>query len=468
MAEFGKKEVESRLNAIARLRLLFNTATELNGYVGFNAGANNSLSRIGGDNAFIKGAVYDKLCHDVKEIMDIDFDKFLTDYQEASEFFERKNLKWLSRRHFQPCYDLLKHAYRGMSVDKIEDRVLATLVEEIYDPEKDEQKINVPVLILLALQLLPLYSKGRGDIADPAAAFEKLLSFLEPMMSDNKLFTINQVYQQWKEAVTSGEADLCRLNLYCAFSDIMENYVNSTDNKALYLTNLDIQSRVEFPMNDRIWSDGQGLFWRFEKLDNGYFATQYSVDSILQTIRWSRYEMIFYRDSGGLYVYVISPKGILKVLKGKKLSNSDAGTFAVSTDGNDGKRTFSPVSSEHCLDIRELADTGFSFEDFQTKFNGFKYIDRFPESTYVIVSQIAAITQDHVYVPDETGRYYKIEKDRYPVLRYASVNDNGGLYEIPATSERFIIFVDQGIYIDVTSPASAENKGVRLVAGIIL
>ena len=92
MAEFGKKEVESRLNAIARLRLLFNTATELNGYVGFNARANNSLSRIGGDNTFIKGAVYDKLCHDVKEIMDIDFDKFLTDYQEASEFFERKNL----------------------------------------------------------------------------------------------------------------------------------------------------------------------------------------------------------------------------------------------------------------------------------------------------------------------------------------------------------------------------------------
>ena len=89
MSVLSREEVESRLNSIARLRLIFNTTEELNTFVGFNSGPSNSLSRIGGDNTFIKTAVYDSLCRYVKDQSGIGFDVFLTEYKRASEYFEK-------------------------------------------------------------------------------------------------------------------------------------------------------------------------------------------------------------------------------------------------------------------------------------------------------------------------------------------------------------------------------------------
>lgn len=468
MAYLSRKEVENRLNSIARLRLIFNTTEELNEHVGFNSGPSNSLSRIGGDNTFIKNAVYDSLCRYVKEQSGLGFDGFLTDYKTASVYFEKRRLTWLARKNSSSCYELIQYVYRGLPRKRIKDKVLASLIDEIYDPADKKQKVNVLILILLALKLLPLYSKGRGDATDILSDYDRLFTFLNPLMTDNMLFQVNQSFDVWKEQIAECPEMATRYNLYNALKEIMDNYVRCTDNRALYLSNLDFQSSVEFPMGELMWKDSGGSYWRFEALDNGYFATQYVVEPAGNRILWTRYEFFFFSDDDGLYVYIVHPQGSLKLIKGKKLTDKDTDTCIVSTSGLEGHRTvsFTPMSEKSWFKESIMTETELTYDDFLVGFRGYAFVDSNPQATYRIVSMIAAVTREHIYIPDGEGRYFRIPKSISPVLEYTSVNDNGGLFELQLTKERIIGFIDQAVYINVTSPREYEAKGITLTPTI--
>ena len=468
MASLSSKEIESRLNSIARLRLIFNTTEELNKYVGFNSGASNSLSRIGGDNAFIKNAVYDSLCRYVKEESGLELNSFIEEYQIASEYFERKRLSWLSRRNNAPCYELLKYVYRDLSKDKMQDKVLASIVDEIYDAENGKIKINVLLLILMALKLLPLYTKGRGDVNDIMADFEQLFVFLSPLMTDNKIFQINQAYEIWKEDIHETPSIATRYNLYNALNEIIDNYVTCTDNRALYLSNLDIQSNIDFPMGDMLWEEDSLTYWKFEALDNGYFATQYKIDSITNRIGWTRYEIIIYSNEGDYYAYIIDPKGSLKLMRGNKIADNDVDICNVKLDILDGHRkaSFEPISDKNWFRIDSMIETNLTFEDFCAKYRGYKFVDKNPQATYHIISQITAVSREYIFIPNEDGRFFRIPKSISHVLEYVSVNDNAGLYELQLSKEKIIGFVDQGIYINVSNQVEYEEKGIRLLPTI--
>lgn len=465
MSSYSVKEIENRLNAIARLRLIFNSTRELNDFTGFNSGPNNSFARIGGDNAFIKNAVYDSLCNHIRSDTDIDFDEFLTEYKTASAFYEKKNLKWLARRRNTPCYELLKYVYAGLPKTSFSDSVLAELVDEIYVPDIGKQKINVLILILLALKLLPLYTKGRGDVEDICSDFEKFFSFLSPMMNDGTMFTSIPAYDLWQERGSCKN----RFSLYRAFAEIMENYMSCTDRKAFYLSNQDIHNKLEFPLNDKIWIDDKSRLWRFERLCNGYFALVYEKDQRFQIIRWARYEMVFHTLDDEMYMFLVAPQGGVMLMKGKELTDSDNDYFRVTVSCGKGQRVlhFTPVSAKSWFDLRTLTETDMSGEGFVEAHKSYRFIDRYPDSTYKSISQIAAVTVAHVYIPDGEGRYYKVPKSEFPVLQSASVNDIGGLFELPATKERFIGFIEYGIYINVSNSLLCEQYGIQRVCSII-
>lgn len=467
MSDLSREEVANRLNSIARLRLIFNNTEELNDFVGFNSGPSNSLSRIGGNNAFIKKAVYDSLCRYVEERSGLDFDKFLGDYRTASEYFEKRRLTWLSRRDCAPCYELIQYVYRNLPKDRIKDRVLASLVDEIYVPDGEKQKINVLILILLALKLLPRYSKGRGDATDILSDYDRLFTFLSPLMSDNRIFQANQALELWKEDIAEDPGIATRYNLYNAMYETIDNYVKCTDNLALYRSNLDIQCNAEFPMGELMWKDHDS-YWRFEALGNGYFATEYVVEPEQGRIGWTRYEFFFFSGEDDLYVYIIDPKGSLKVMRGKKLTDKDVDTCLVSLSKSGGRRvaTFKQISDRSWFRGRTMTETDLTFDDFQLGFKGYTFVDSNPQATYRIISTIAAVTREHIFIPDGNGRYYRIPKSIFQVLEYASVNDYGGLYELLFTKEKIIGFVDQGITINVTRQEEYESKGITLTPTI--
>ena len=468
MPNLDIKEAESRLNAIARLRLLFNTNRELNEFIGFKVDGNNSLSRIGGENAFLKNAVYDSLCNYAEDLTGVNFDKFLTDYISASEFFEKKNLKWLARKHYGPCLDLIKHVYGSLPVASVLDKVLAGLLPEIYTEDTDKQHYNVPILILLALGLLPLYTKGRGDITDIKGEFSKLFEFLEPLMKDNIIFTNNQTFERWKENMADDDEASGRLLLYLALTDILDSYVRCTDHKALYLSNLDIQNSVIFPLGDTIWKEDETTYWKFKELDNGYFATRYKISGQYRRIEFIRYEMVFFVEDNKTYAYVIDPRGSFKLMRGKKVLDSEFELFEVdmSKAGERQMMTFFSSSNTNCLDITSLTETEISIDDFKQRYYSYTFVDKYPEASYKIVSQLAAVTMNSIYIPDGKEGFYRVPKSVAPVLRHASVDDNGGLFEIPVTKEKIIGFVDQGIYINVTYPVIFEQQGIRPVDSI--
>lgn len=469
MAVLSREEVESRLNSIARLRLIFNTTEELNAFIGFNSGPSNSLSRIGGCNIFIKNAVYDSLCRYVDERSGLDFDEFLTEYRTASEFYEKRKLSWLSRKNNSCCYELLRYFYMDLHEDGIKDKRLASLVNEVYDPDNGRQRINVLILVLLVLKMLPLYSKGRGDATDILSEYDRLFTFLSPLISDNGLFQANQSLEMWKDDIADDPDIATRFNLYNALYEIIDNHVRCTDKRALYLTNLDLQRKTVFPMGDRMWKEGDS-YWRFEALDNGYFATQYVVEPVKGRIGWTRYECIFSPEEEDTYAYILNPKGILNIIRGKKLDGNDVDTCLFSLNGSEVHRTasFKPVSGKNWFKERTMTETDLTYDDFLVGFREYSFVDKNPQATYRIISMVAAVTRAHIFIPDGDGRYFRIPKSISPVMEYTSVNDNAGLFELELTKERIIGFVEQGIYINVTRQNEYESKGIILTPTITI
>ena len=468
MSNHTVTEISERLNAIARLRLLFNTAGELNAFTGFNTGSSNPLSRIGGDNAFIKDAVYDRLCRYVSEQEAFDLDSFLSDYRKASEFYARKRLSWLSRKGGKPCCDLLSCVYGNAPLAGIKDEALRSIAGGIYDEAARAQLVNVPILVLVALKLLPLYGNGRGDVKDIAADLRRLLDFLRPFAEGSAMLTDNTAYCLWEKTLREDAPSLCRISLYAAFCGIMENYVRCTDRSALYRSNLDLQAGSVFPMGDNMWFANQSEYWRFASVSNGYFALRYRIDRPAHKVLWARFEMVMYDDGSGLTAYLVRPGAGVKLMRGRCLDATDSDCFDV-TEGMDGPSrcfSFSPLRDNPVLKLRKLTETAMDYERFASQCDGYVFENEYPETEYNALSAIAAITPDDIFIPDGAGAFYKVPKHFAPVLQFASVDDNGGLYEIPSTGERIIGFIDQGVYINVTTEADLVASGVEKVGAI--
>ena len=174
--------------------------------------------------------------------------------------------------------------------------------------------------------------------------------------------------------------------------------------------------------------------------------------------------MVFFSDDGDIYAHIIDPRGTLKLMRGKKLSDRDIDTCLVALGESAGHRSacFKSVSTRRWFDERTMEETDLTYDDFLVGFKNYVFEDKNPEATYRIISTIAAVSRGHIFIPDGEGRYFRIPKSISPALEYASVNDNGGLYELQSTKERIIGFVDQGIYINVTARAEYEARGIIL------
>ena len=81
--------IKVKLNAVYRIRLLYNSGEELWKHIGKAGSGNNSFGRVGGKDTFLRKAVYYELEREWEDEMGISLDRLIDAYGLAERLMER-------------------------------------------------------------------------------------------------------------------------------------------------------------------------------------------------------------------------------------------------------------------------------------------------------------------------------------------------------------------------------------------
>lgn len=98
---------------------------------------------------------------------DIDLETLIYDYKKASDFYRhRMNInyfkndnKQIFNEHF---FDLLDMIFVSNQVNKELPQKVKDIINDIYDEENDSLKIDIALILMMALKVLPTFNEG-GD-----------------------------------------------------------------------------------------------------------------------------------------------------------------------------------------------------------------------------------------------------------------------------------------------------------------
>ena len=78
--------------------------------------------------------------------------------------------------------------------------------------------------------------------------------------------------------------------------------------------------------------------------------------------------------------------------------------------------------------------------------------------------QLAAITNEHIYIKCGEGVYYKVPKSLNDVLYDVQFGDNVGL--VTFARETYVAIDDKNLYYDVSSEEKMKQHGIQIVTEI--
>ena len=156
--------IKAKLNAVYRLRLLYNSGEELWKHIGKAGSGNNSFGRVGGKDAFLRKAVYHELEREWEDEMGISLDRLIDAYGLAERLIERyKPLQeGVEDRDVRTeCCEQIVNVC--VFDDEITERE-GTKKRELFLRLKEEDAYCLAVFLLMLLGTLPLSVETRqGD-----------------------------------------------------------------------------------------------------------------------------------------------------------------------------------------------------------------------------------------------------------------------------------------------------------------
>ena len=91
-------------------------------------------------------------------------------------------------------------------------------------------------------------------------------------------------------------------------------------------------------------------------------------------------------------------------------------------------------------------------------------VNQYATDDYEFSMLLAAITNEHIYIKNGEGLFYKIPKSLNDVLYDVQFGDNVGL--ITFATETYIAFDDKNLYYDVSSEGQMAKHGIKIVTSI--
>ncbi|WP_163213979.1 hypothetical protein [Bacteroides sp. 519] len=465
--------LREQLKKTVHLRLFRNTNQEMGEYIGYKLNSNNSLNNIP---PFTARCIFRELCRETQKQIapDLDLEECLAEYEKASNCYERY-MKGRERMHQEEnIHELLKYAYLDDYKLPAKKAFLQKVGSAIW-----EQEIYMPILLLLILKVLPVYTSKKGDVKDAVNDFRCVYLFLKRFTMQSSVFEELPILERFDKQV--------RENIYCSrlyliyiTAVTLNTFSNYANPQELYSLNTSVNNnKIILDVDDAIWVEPgmlstPSVFMKFEYLNtNDYFLYRYVVNIEKKELVYVRYEATFLNDNlEELILFVNTFNSIIPIIEGKPFPDNSLIFFACSIDNwkfpqtmelhplSFNKTDFTVKKLIRLTEEDKIAQITKCFE------GGYTIRNKYPESDYTLMLYPLAITWDSIYIKDEAEStdqepvYYCIPKSLNCGLEDITTKDAVGI--LTTNGRKYIEVVPLLLFLDITDETMCKKNGVLL------
>ena len=447
--------MKEKLNAVYRLRLLYNSGEELWKHIGKSGGGNNSFGSVGGKDAFLRRVVFHELEREWYDETGIILNGLLDAYAQAAKLMER----------YKPLHEDEEEGVRIECCEQIIN--VCVFDDEITDKQdakmrelllrlQEEDTYCLAVWLLMLLGVLPSsFDTRQGDAKQMKGKYEQVYNFFLRVCYRNILFVQTPRMTLFHKALKDSEEKLTRIRLAKLTADILCNLSVLASAEQVAENGRHVQWDQLYPDLDGYWLSEQYSeqcpdYWQVEELATSYlFCHYFQKEGEVDKLHQQEFTISFYSNEDD-YACVQHPRSIMQWLNNEKLSKED-------------------ITYPHFVFFGGDKPTKIAFESFMMDVSwfrpmrlirakddwmpptekGMEVINDFEAYSYTFYLGLEAITPDFISVKDENGKSYKVSVSEHEELRNCTLNDAIGI--ITWIDKRYIAFDHLMLYLPIES-----------------
>ena len=445
--------IKAKLNAVFRLRLLYNSGEELWKHIGKSGGGNNSFGRVGGKDAFLRRAVFHELEREWYDETGIILNGLLDAYAQAAKFMERYNPLHEDEEEgvrIECCEQIINVCVFDDEITDKQDAKMRELLLRL----QEEDTYCLAVLLLMLLGVLPSsFDTRQGDAKQMKGTYEQVYNFFLRVCHRNILFVQTPRMTLFHKALKDSEENLTRIRLVKFTADVLCNLSILASAEQITENGRRYQWDQLYPDLGGYWlgeqhSEHRPDYWRVEEIMSGYLFTHYfQKEGEVGKLHQQEFTVSFY-SNGEDYACVQHPRSVLQWLNNEKLSKDDI-TYPHFVFGGGEKPTKIAFES-FMMDVswfRPMQLTRAKDDWMPPTEKGMEVINDFEAYSYTFYLGLEAITPDFISVKDENGKSYKVSVSEHEELRNCTLNDAIGI--ITWADKRYIAFDHLMLYLPI-------------------
>ena len=452
-ADADDEAMKEKLNAVFRLRLLYNSGEELWKHIGKSGGGNNSFGRVGGKDAFLRRAVFHELEREWYDETGIILNGLLDAYAQAAKLMER----------YKPLHE---DEEEGVRIEYCEQIInVCVFDDEITDKQdakmrelllrlQEEDTYCLAVLLLMLLGVLPLsFDTRQGDAKQMKVQYESVYTFFLRVCHRNILFVQTPRMTLFHKALKDSEEKLTRIRLVKFTADVLCNLSILASAEQIAENGRRVQWDQLYPDLDGYWlseqhSEHKPDYWQVEELATNYLFNHYfQKEGEVGKLHQQEFTVSFY-SNGEDYACVQHPRSVLQWLNNEKLSKDDI-TYPHFVFWGGEKPTKIAFES-FMMDVswfRPMQLTRAKDDWNPPIEKGMEVTNDFEAYSYTFYLGLEAITPDFISVKDEKGKSYRVSVSEHEELRNCTLNDAIGI--ITWADKRYIAFDHLMLYLPI-------------------
>lgn len=445
--------IKAKLNAVYRLRLLYNTGEELWKHIGKSGGGNNSFGRVGGKDAFLRRAVFHELEREWYDETGIILNGLLDAYAQAAKLMERYNPLHEDEEEgvrIECCEQIVNVCVFDDEITDKQDAKMRELLLRL----QEEDTYCLAVLLLMLLGVLPSsFDTRQGDAKQMKVKYEQVYNFFLRVCHRNILFVQTPRMTLFHKALKESEENLTRIRLVKFTADVLCNLSILASAEQIAENGRRVQWDQLYPDLDGYWlseqhSEHKPDYWQVEELATNYLFNHYfQKEGEVGKLHQQEFTVSFY-SNGEDYACVQHPRSVLQWLNNEKLSKDDITYPRFVFWGGD--RPTKIAFESFMMDVSwfrpmQLTRTKDDWNPPIEK--GMKVTNDFEAYSYTFYLGLEAITPDFISVKDEKGKSYRVSVSEYEELRNCTLNDAIGI--ITWADKRYIAFDHLMLYLPI-------------------
>ena len=445
--------IKAKLNAVYRLRLLYNSGEELWKHIGKAGSGNNSFGRVGGKDAFLRRAVFHELEREWYDETGIILNGLLDAYAQAAKLMERYNPLHEDEEEgvrIECCEQIVNVCIFDDEITDKQDAKMRELLLRL----QEEDTYCLAVLLLMLLGVLPSsFDTRQGDAKQMKGKYEQVYNFFLRVCHRNILFVQTPRMTLFHKALKDSEEKLTRIRLVKFTADVLCNLSILASAEQIAENGRRVQWDQLYPNLDGYWLSEQHSeqcpdYWRVEELATSYqFCHYFQKEGEVGKLHQQEFTVSFY-SNGEDYACVQHPRSVLQWLNNEKLSKDDI-TYPHFVFWGGDKPTKIAFES-FMMDVswfRPMQLTRAKDDWVSPVEKDFEVIDDYEEYSYSFYLGLEAITPTHILVKDEGGESHHVPLSKYEGLRSCTLDDPIGI--ITFRDKRYIAFDNLMLYIPI-------------------